>query len=720
MLVLVMLAVGVASRRRAATEAGRKAERQASARLEALVRHGSDVITVVGTSGIVVYQSPSTLAITGCRASDIEGKRFADWVHPDDQHLLVDLLSLDAGDREELRLRRGDGEWLTCEVLATSLADHPEIGGTVLNIRDMTERKQAEGALRDSEEKFRLLFQKNPHPMWVFDLETLFFMEVNQAAVERYGYSRDEFLSMRITDLRPEEDVAALRAFVASPKPALNNAGVWRHCTRRGETLDVDVTSYALEFGGKAARLVTAQDVTARIAAERALVHQAMHDRLTGLPNRLLLLDRLEQGLERAARSETEVAVIVLDLDRFKLINDGKGHAVGDQLLVEVANRLSGAVSPGDTLARLGGDEFVVVVEGITDEPQTMVVCERLAWCLDAPFVIDGCELKVSASQGIALAKPGEAAAEVLSRADAAMYLAKDRGRGRAEFADESIRAEAAGRLELESALRRAHDRGEFVIHYQPVIALATGRIVGAEALARWQHPDDGLVGPARFIAAAEASGLIVPIGGAILRQALKDAATWPIEDTAAEPLSVAVNLSALQLLVPDVAAMVASAISDSGLDAARVHLEITESVLMRDIDRSAGVLRALKQLGVHIDIDDFGTGYSSLNYLQRLPIDTIKIDKSFVDRLDGPDQDHSIVHAVISMAHALRMGVVAEGVESEHQRIVLSELGCELAQGFLFARPVPLTVFEDLLRSGPFPEVGGAPSEAPVPLAVV
>jgi diguanylate cyclase (GGDEF)-like protein/PAS domain S-box-containing protein len=560
--------------------------------------------------------------------------------------------------------------------------------------------------LRGDETSFALLFNSNPLPMWVFDRNTLKFLEVNDAAVEHYGWNRDEFLTMTIADIRPAEDMARLLDSLGSPTSHLAHSDLWRHCTKSGDVIDVDVFSHPVDFAGRTAVLVTAQEVTDRVRAERELVHQATHDSLTGLPNRGLLVDRLDQAIARCGRVGEQVGVIFLDLDRFKVINDGKGHAAGDRLLIEVADRMLRSVRPGDTVARFGGDEFAVLIEGLSDVAEATTAAGRIGWALDAPFQVDGSELFVSASQGIALSAHGETADDVLSRADAGMYLAKERGGARSQFADEAVCTKASGRLELESALRRALDREEFVLHYQPVVSLETAEIVGAEALVRWRHPDRGLLAPDQFIAAAEDSGLIVPIGDWVLRQAIDDAQSWAPSHSDGPELSIAVNLSAVQLLVPNLPFNIARLLSSSGLEPSRLHLEITESAIMRDEARSVGVLNALRALGVRVAVDDFGTGYSSLTYVQRLPIDTLKIDKSFVDRLDGADADHSIVEAVVSLGRSLKVAVVAEGVESEHQRRRLRGLGCELAQGYLFARPVPLADFTELLRGGPLSTV--------------
>jgi diguanylate cyclase (GGDEF)-like protein/PAS domain S-box-containing protein len=559
-------------------------------------------------------------------------------------------------------------------------------------------RQVAEAARRSSEEAFRLLFQRHPQPMWVFDEQTLRFLEVNDAALARYGYSRDEFLAMRILGIRPPEDVQDLLEVLAGRAPGQGHRGVYRHRTKAGAIFPVEVTSYPVQDAGRSS-LVMAQDVSERLRTEQALVHQATHDRLTGLANRALLSDRLTHALARANRVTDGLAVIFVDLDRFKVINDGRGHSAGDVVLREVAERMRGEVRSGDTVARVGGDEFVIVLEGPILRDAVLAVAARIAWSMDAPISVDEAEVFLTVSQGVAFAERGDTAEALLQEADAAMYLAKQAGRGLIHIADADLLGQASRQLDLETALRQATERNEFVVHYQPVVEVATGRIVGAEALLRWLHPQRGLLGPAEFMSVAEDSGLIVPIGEWVLRQALEEAASWAGADS--RPLSIAVNLSAAQLASRNLAFGVARALSATGIEPSRLHLEVTESVLIDDRARAVEVLKALRGLGVRVDVDDFGTGYSSLAQVQSLPVDSLKIDKSFVDRLAGTDQDDALVAAVVQIAHSSHLAVIAEGVEDGAQRAGLVRLGCQLAQGYLFSRPVDAARFRSLLALG-------------------
>jgi diguanylate cyclase (GGDEF)-like protein/PAS domain S-box-containing protein len=434
----------------------------------------------------------------------------------------------------------------------------------------------------------------------------------------------------------------------------------------------------------------TVLDITHRRRAEEALSHQALHDPLTGLPNRLLLDDRLVQALARGERRRGRVAVLFLDLDRFKVVNDAIGHVAGDTLLVAVAERLRSAVRPSDTVGRFAGDEFVVISEDMVGAWDADALAQRVVASFDEPFRIDGRELFVTASLGVAVSRDGTTSASLLREADAAMYRAKERGRGRVELFDDDLSAHAAERLAVESELRRALDRDELWLAYQPIVRIADGRPVGVEALLRWQRADGRGTGPAEFIPVAEDTGLIVPIGRWVLYRALNDLVAMRRSDPALASLSVSVNLSGRQLLAGDVVEVVRDELERANLEPSALHLEVTESVLMDDVDQSIEVLVALKVLGVRIAVDDFGTGYSSLSYLKRLPIDVLKVDRSFVDGLGIDPHDSSIVDAITALGRALHLRVIAEGVEDVRQLHRLDDLGCHLGQGYLWSRPAP------------------------------
>ena len=426
-------------------------------------------------------------------------------------------------------------------------------------------------------------------------------------------------------------------------------------------------------------------------------VHRALHDPLTGLGNRVLFRERLEHALERCPRTDRDVAVLFVDVDDFKAVNDRFGHAHGDELLVALAGRLRALLRVEDTAARLGGDEFAVLLEEVADGADAVHVAERLLDELQRPVVVSGHEVTVGASIGIATGCV--AADDLLRNADFAMYQAKAGGRGRYALFEPEMHASALARLKLEADLRRAVERDELFLHYQPIVSVATGGIVAVEALVRWRHPERGVVPPGDFITLAEEQGLIVPIGSWVLREACRQGAAWHRRSPF---LRVGVNVSGRQLAEPSLAAEIEAALADTGMNAEHLVLELTETVLMRDVDETAARLDEIKRLGPEIAVDDFGTGYSSLQYLLRFPIDSLKVARTFVDGLDGGGDRATLARAIIDLAASLDMRTVGEGVERPEQLACLSALGCDLAQGFLLGRPMPADELTALLEAAP------------------
>ena len=570
------------------------------------------------------------------------------------------------------------------------------VGEAIAWVSDRLRRSQA--TVRERERSVLKLFSENPQPMWVFQIGTLRFLEVNAAAVAHYGYTRDEFLAMSVTEIRvdevPTEEVPHVLAHSESGSPA----GSRRHRLKDGRIVDVDVTSHQLVFEGNDAVLVAIQDVTERNRLEHQLRYRAFHDSLTQLANRALFADRVDHALARQARTSRLIAVIVLDLDGFKTINDSLGHTAGDQLLVAAAQRIQNQLRPGDTAARLGGDEFAILLEDIAGVEEVTSLAERLLEVFALPFAVQSKQLLVSASVGVTLSRPGDGPEELVRNADMAMYRAKSEGKSCVRVYEPEMHDAAIARLDLEAELRRALQAEDLVVYYQPTMRLRTGEVCGFEALVRWQHPTRGLLTPVEFIPLAEETGIIVELGRWVLAQACAQGAEWQ----AAHPdlnLSIAVNLSPRQLLDARLIDDIAAVLVASGLDARTLTLEITEGVFLADRKAAVARLQGLKALGVRVALDDFGTGYSSLSRLRELPIDLLKIDKAFIDGVADDTESIGLVEAILRMAETLALDTIAEGVETEEQAERLALLGSEYVQGYLYSRPLPAAEIPEFLR---------------------
>ena len=564
--------------------------RRSEERFGSLIQNSSDVITVLDGDGTVLYASPSVLRATGLAPDDVTGGAASSLVHPDDavrlrRFLDECLVAPFRGASAELRYRHTDGSWRSFEIVGKNLTQDENVGGVLVNARDVTERK----------------------------------------------------------------------------------------------------------------------------ALEERLEHQAFHDALTGLPNRALFVDRLEHALARAGRARGDdaayslVALLFVDLDGFKNVNDSLGHAAGDDLLVQAARRLGECVRPGDTVARLGGDEFTLLLEDVSGPEGALPVAGRIAARFQTPFSVGAREVFVTASVGVVVGGPESLPEELLRAADIAMYEAKKGGKARHEVFEEEMNQRVARRFELEADLRRALEGGEIEVHYQPIVWLDSGRTHELEALVRWRRPGQGLVSPADFVPLAEETGLILPIGRHVLREACRQASdinAGRLGD-GAEPIALSVNLSAKQFGDPGLVGDVARILRETGFPPHDLKLEITESLMMENAASTMEALKELKSLGVRIAVDDFGTGYSSLAYLKRFPVDFLKIDRSFVERLGRDPEDEGIVIAIVAVARSLGLGVVAEGIETREQLEKLLALGCERGQGYHFARPLPARELGPVLASG-------------------
>ncbi|HET9171071.1 MAG TPA: EAL domain-containing protein, partial [Actinospica sp.] len=550
--------------------------------------------------------------------------------------------------------------------------------------------------------ELRTLLEASPDPMVRVD-RALNYTYLNPAALELVGAAGSALIGRTTRDLgQPEEAVREWEAVLRRVLETGEGADVERSLVLGGTRrfLHSRLVPEFDESGEVVSVLVFSRDLTDRKRVEDALAEQAVRDPLTGLPNRLLLVSRIDQALAAMKGGEDRLAVLFLDLNRFKIVNDSLGHAAGDALLVAVAARLRSAAGRADVVARFGGDEFAVLTEHLTRREDAAALAERINRTLAEPFAFAGQDIHVSASIGIAVTSDPCTSAEVLLRdADAAMFRSKERGRGAGgfQFFTSAVREQAVSRLTIETELRQALGRGEFRLVYEPVYDLAERRPVGMEALIRWRHPRRGLLAPADFIEVAEDSGLILPIGRWVIQQACRTLARWNRRRGPGTPaFTVAVNLSVRQISDPALVDFVEAVLSRYDFEPRQLCLEITETAV-HDAPLSAdGVLGGLSRLGVRIALDDFGTGYSSLRHLRRVPVDILKIDRLFVSGVDQPGEDRAIIGAVIAMAHSLGMTTVAEGIETEEQYERLLELGCDLGQGYLLSQPLPPSRFED------------------------
>jgi diguanylate cyclase (GGDEF)-like protein/PAS domain S-box-containing protein len=790
-----------------------QALRESENRFRTLIQNSTDLITLIDPAGVVLYDSPGITGILGISPEQRLGFQFFDWIHADDlsfmRMLHEELLhSPGAKLRAQVRLRHADGSWRWCDSWAANLLAEPGVRALVTSFRDITELKGVETALRESEQRYRMLIEEANDAIFTVDLIG-HCTALNGASERISGYSRQEALGMTLAQIVPAERLPDLLrrievalsgqsadpveteliardgrrvAVEVSARPQIRNGAPvgllciardisqrkrseWMELNRR-EVLEMVAQNQPLhavmrrleemiehDYPGATARislathgeppedrpnhsnvpiraadghvlgyieidhpevwevndfeqlLLDSKANLASIALEHRqltdrLAYQAHHDPLTGLPNRALLDDRLRQAVALARRLNSMVAVIYVDLDRFKFINDTLGHDVGDTLLKKAAKRLEGAIRESDTLARPGGDEFVAVLYGIENIRDAEQVGERILEAMREPFQVMGHELFASASVGLSLyPQDGEDAATLQKHADVAMYEAKNRGRNRFQKFAREMNSASHERLEIENQLHRALERGELVLYYQPLFQLSSGQLGGVEALLRWNHPKWGLLAPDRFIPVAEESGLIIPISVWVLQEACRQHHYW--RQAGHSGVRIAVNISATQFTRTNLAEKVAEVLAAHEMQACYLDLELTEGVLMCDVEESTRQIAELQALGVRISIDDFGTGYSSLSYLQHLPIDDLKIDKCFVQGIGQAASTQRLVQAIVGLAHGLNMTATAEGVETENELAALRALGCDRVQGYLLGRPAPAGVCEAGWKAG-------------------
>ncbi len=691
-----------------------QAVRDAEARYRSLIELAPDGVTVF-SSGIIEYVNPAALRlIKAASPRELLGRKIEDIVHPDHRARFAERMRyLGAGPGatafEERLLRCLDGSDVVVEAASVS---YLERGRLVVQsvLRDVSEQRKARQALAEREQRFRDVLEASGEYVWETDTAWRYTF-LSERVETVLGYRRHEMIGRAPREFMPLGEAQAMADWFA--QRAAHAEGfrdqVHRSLTKSGRVIWQSVTGVPVfDAAGKLAGYRgTGADITSRKQAEERIQYLATRDALTGLPNRVLLADGAGQAILAAARSRGSLALLFLDLDRFKLVNDSLGHAAGDALLRAVAERLGGTLRRDDTLARLGGDEFVLLWNGLKDSQDAATLAQRTLGILSRPFTIEGQTLSVTASIGIGV-YPGDGRdfGELLKNADAAANHAKETGRNNFRFFSPELNARAVARLGMENDLRHALARGELALHWQPVVrsnpvrASVAGGIVGAEALVRWHHPRDGLLMPDRFVPVAEDCGLIRPLGQWTLERALSQIGAWRRNQMGADHLWFALNVSATELAQGDAyVAQLREALSANGVPGSCIELEVTERVLMAHLAEYVETLRRIGELGVRVAIDDFGTGYSSLAYLRQLPIEKLKIDRSFLRELDAHPHDATIVQTIVAMARALGLRVAAEGVESEAQLARLLAFGCDEWQGHHFSASLEAAGFENLLK---------------------
>ncbi|WP_330115233.1 PAS domain S-box protein [Pseudomonas sp. JS3066] len=659
--------------------------------------------------GLFIEINPSFSEVFGWQPEQIVGRSAPDiqfWADPEQRSSLFGQLLRDQGlDNVEARFLTRDGRLLTCVVSSRFIRVERQLCITT-TFRDITARQQAEAALKASQEKFAKAFHSSPDAITITERESGRYIEVNEGFSRLTGYRADEVLGRTVSEMNIWADPAEREHLIE----LITRNGRVHHLEMLGQHRDgsqkvVEVSVEQIELDGTPCLLLTARDISALKDAQAQIQHLAYHDPLTNLPNRALLTDRLTQQIALLQRHHMRGALLFLDLDHFKHINDSLGHPVGDAVLMMVTARLEASVRLEDTVARLGGDEFVVLLTGLEGKRsevtrQVREIADKLRKLLAEPMLLDGHRLQVTPSIGIALIPDhGASPADLLKRADIALYRAKDSGRNAIQIFRSTMQEAASERLRLENDLRQALARGEFELHFQPQVDARNNRVVGAEALLRWQHPTLGQQSPGQFIQVLEESGLILEVGAWVLDEACNACEQLTAEGLVeAGEFSLCVNISPRQFRQSDFVERVERSLQRSQLPAQLLKLEVTEGIVIQNIEDTIGKMRRLKKLGTSFAMDDFGTGYSSLTYLKRLPVDALKIDQSFVRDATQDPNDAEIIRAIVAMARSLGLEIIAEGVERDEQLAFLEQQGCHLYQGYLYSKPVPLSEFRALL----------------------
>ena len=663
-------------------------------------------VWTANSEGEINYGNYRTIEYFGQQAqNELFGMKWTKIIHPDDLAQTAERWkhSLKTGElyENEHRLQRGDGEYRWHLAQANPMFDdNGEIIKWFGTNTDIHDRKTAEKAARETAE-YRKLFQNANDAILIFEAETEIVIDVNDKACQMYGFERDDFVGKNIKEISQDakHGETQLRELLDNGSQQSFESIQFRS---DGTPLNLFINSSLAEYQGRKVVLSINRDITTRKRAEEQLLHNALHDALTGLPNRALFLEHLRHAIERnGLRGQKTFAVIFLDFDQFKVINDSLGHMEGDNLLRLIARRLTDSLRPGDIVARLGGDEFTILLDDLGNANDVIPIVERIQSDLNAPFKLGGSEIFTGASIGIAFSDSNYTKPEDMLRdADIAMYRAKAGGKARYQMFNQTMHEQANYRLQLETELRQALKREEFCVYYQPIINLRTDKIKGFESLVRWQHPTRGIVSPLEFISIAEETGLIVPLGLWVLRESCRQLRRWQTENPANSNLTMSVNLSCKQFTQADLVERVSEIMRETQIEPKFLRLEITESHLMEDSESAIAIMRRLHALGIKLSIDDFGTGYSSLSYLHRLPINYLKIDRSFVSQMQINSENREIVRTIILLAKNLNLEVIAEGIETIEQADYLKSLDCGFGQGYLYSKPVAARQAAALIRN--------------------
>jgi diguanylate cyclase (GGDEF)-like protein/PAS domain S-box-containing protein len=684
--------------------------KESGAKYRGLLEAAPDAMVVVNQGGEIVLLNVQAEKQFGYRRDELVGQKvkniipegFAERLIADGTRSAAEALAQQIGTGIELSGRRRDGSEFPIEIMLSPLESAEGILVTAA-IRDISVRQDAEKHLAQMESRYRGLLEAAPDAMVVVNQGGEIVL-LNVQAEKQFGYRRDELVGQKVKNIIPEGFAERLIAdALRSAEDALAQqigTGIELNGRRKdGSEFPIEIMLSPLESAEGILVTAAIRDITTRKKAEAQMTHSAEHDFLTGLPNRMLLNDRVNQAIILAERHRKKVAVLFLDLDGFKHINDSLGHPIGDKLLQSLAKRLVDCVRGSDTVSRQGGDEFVVLLSEVEQSEDAAIAARRMLKAVAEAHPIDKHDLHVTTSIGVSVYPDDGLDAETLIKnADTAMYQAKENGQQSYQFFKPAMNVRAVERQSIEESLRRALERQEFALHYQPKINLRTGQITGAEALLRWAHPIRGPVSPAQFIPVAEDCGLILPIGNWVLREACQQARVWV---DAGLPLgTMAVNISAIEFRDENFLDGVFAILKDTGLDPRFLELELTESVLMKHAESTVSILKKLRARGVQVAVDDFGTGYSSLSYLRKFSIDALKIDQSFVRQITTVPDETTIVTAVISMGRNLNLRVVAEGVETQEELTFLQAHQCDEAQGYYFSRPVLPHQFAKLLET--------------------